>query len=96
MSLNLDLKNHDASLMVKVGNGCGGEYHRDEMPFSTHVTGAHYLLTDGVNWNHLTEVVFVKCFHVTFSPLPHCHLWKEGTMHNPYLRNRELHLTPLR
>lgn len=98
MSLNFDLKNHYASLMLKVGNGgCGGsEYHRGEMPFSTYVTGTHHLLTDGVNWNQITEVVFVNCFRLTFSPLPPCHLWKEGTMYNLYLKNGELYLTFLR
>lgn len=64
-SLNLDLKNHDALLMVKVGVGVRGDCHRDE----AHITGGWILSTDDVHRDHLAEVVFVSCLHITISPL---------------------------
>lgn len=32
MSLNLDFKNHDAFLTIKVGNGCGGNITEVKCP----------------------------------------------------------------
>lgn len=72
-----------------------GEYHRGEVSFSTRITGAHYLSTDGVTWDHLAEVVFVRCLQVSFSPFPHCSVWKVGTVHSLYLMSGEFYPLPL-
>lgn len=74
----------------------GEEEYRCKAPFSSHpLKCTHYEcnITIGVNFDHLTGVVFIMFLHykiILFLLCPYYSFWKEFTMLSPALRCGEL------
>ena len=60
-----------------------GEYHRGEVPSSSHHVKATYVYLIYHCWCWLADVVFL----ILFPTFPYCTLWKEDTMHRQHLRS---------
>lgn len=77
------------------------ENHRGQLLFSSqHTKGTnhqHYLaITVYIYFDHLDKIVFVRFLHCKVTFFFNSTLWKKVTLHNPYLRSRELFSTSLK
>lgn len=90
MPFNCDLS--DIFLLIKMG--LGEEHHKVKYHFHYIVSRMHTVITDDVNLNYLTQIVFVRFLHsevektfYTFFSLSILYFWKEVTTYNLHLKN---------